>query len=90
MPRYRRDINKSMERDIKRTMDKGKSIEDTALKYDISYTLARQIKYGKRIRPPALDTTQAQTEEKDLCTCCHTRAKAPGNHYLCTVCHSNN
>lgn len=90
MPRYRRDINNDKEAAIKKDMYRGKSIENTALKHDVSYTLARQIKYGTRVKPPTQPEQEEPVPEGQLCTHCNTRPKAPGNKYLCTLCFGNN
>lgn len=89
MPRYRPDIDGDLESEIENHMNcDGISIELTAVKYSISYTLARQIKYGTRVKPdkypPPKDPPTCTLD--DLCTCCNERPKKPGNRFLCAQC----
>jgi hypothetical protein len=93
MPRYRPDVDKRVEAKIKRELARGKSIEKTAIKYGVSFTLARQIKNGNRVRPPRNYTPPGpppKIPEGQLCTYCGVRPKKPGNRFLCAQCAAEN
>lgn len=88
MPRYRPDIDGELEQEIRHYMNcEGVSIENTAKQYGISYTLARQIKYGTRVKPERYPTPPTPPPvEVPLCSCCGERPKKPGNRFLCAQC----
>lgn len=88
MPRYRPDIDGELETEIANNMNEhGVSIENTAAQYGISYTLARQIKYGTRVKPAQYPTPpEPPAPEVELCSCCGERPKKPGNRFLCAQC----
>jgi hypothetical protein len=88
MPRYRPDIDGDLETEIEQHMNgTGVSIEITADRYGISYTLARQIKYGTRVKPAKYPPPkEAPPPDVEICSCCNERPKKPGNRFLCTQC----
>jgi hypothetical protein len=89
MPRYRPDIDEDTEALIKHEVGcNGTSINKAASMYGVSFTLARQIIQGNRVKPLAYPPAKVAPAcpPEDLCTCCNERPKKPGNHFLCAQC----